>query len=131
VSEETSSEETSTRRALTISPAEFHILLALADEDRHGYAIMQQVEAETGGAVTLGPGTLYGAIKRLVDGGLIRPSDEPDPGRDGRRKVYALTGRGREAVRAEAARLQALVRLARTKRVLEPAVAPAPEPSRS
>ena len=100
---------------LPLSPAAFHILVALADDDRHGYAIIQEVAARTGGDVTLSAGTLYRSIQRLLDQGLIletseRPAPELD---DQRRRYYRITSRGRLAARAEARRLQQLVELAR------------------
>jgi DNA-binding PadR family transcriptional regulator len=105
---------------MAISPAEFHILISLSDADRHGYAIMQQVEAESGGSIRLGPGTLYGAIKRLLASGLIKETTEGvDPKLDdSRRRYYRLTPSGRKAVTEESERLASLVRLARAKRVL-------------
>jgi DNA-binding PadR family transcriptional regulator len=101
---------------LPLPPAAFHILVALADDDRHGYAIIQEVSARTGGAVVLGPGTLYRSIQRLLQQGLIletreRPAPELD---DQRRRYYRITPRGRAAARAEARRLDDLVKLART-----------------
>jgi DNA-binding PadR family transcriptional regulator len=98
----------------------FHILLALADEDRHGYAIMRQVAEETGGRVRLGPGTLYGSIKTLLDAGLIEECGERvDSGAgDERRRYYRLTGSGRNVARAEAERMADLVRLAEAKSIL-------------
>lgn len=106
-----------------LTPTTFHILLALADQDRHGYAIMQQVAAETDGQIRLGPGTLYGAIKKLQMDGLIEEIDErPDPSLDdARRRYYRLTKRGARACGAEAERLAALVKLARRKKMLSPA----------
>ena len=103
-----------------LTPAVFHILLALADEERHGYGIMQDVEMRTGGKVRLGPGTLYGSIKRMMADGLIEESDErPDPTLDDeRRRYYRLTPHGRRAVEAEAARLQELVHIAQVKNLL-------------
>lgn len=105
---------------LPLSPAVFHILLALADEERHGYGIMQEVERRTDGAVQLGPGTLYGAIKRLLKNGLIEEIDErPDPElNDERRRYYRLTDLGVGVLSAEAARLDELVRQARAKQLL-------------
>ena len=92
-----------------LPPAVFQILVALADQDRHGYAIMQDVAARTDGRMTLSPGTLYGAIKRLLDEGLIvelreRPEDD-----DERRRYYRLTKAGRDAAQAEADRLTTLL----------------------
>lgn len=93
----------------------YHILLALAAGDRHGYALMQDVERLTGGEIRLGPGTLYGALKRLVADGLVRESRRrPHPAdADDRRRYYALTDRGRRLLGAETARLEQTVRLAR------------------
>jgi DNA-binding PadR family transcriptional regulator len=110
-----------TTQAAPVTPAEFHILLALADQDRHGYAIMQQVAADTGGAVRLGPGTLYGAIKRLLDHRYIREVEaRVDPELDdARRRYYRLTPAGRTAATAEASRLADLVKLARSRELLE------------
>ncbi len=106
-----------------VTPAEFHILLALADEDRHGYAIMRQVESDSGGRVRLGPGTLYTAIKRLLDQGFVREVESLiDPELDdSRRRYYRLTARGRAAVKAEAQRLDELVHLARARQAFEAA----------
>ena len=98
----------------------FHILLALAGGERHGYAIMREVEDLTGGAQRLGPGSLYGSIKRMLAEGLIVECGErPDPATDDeRRRYYRLTDRGRRAAGGEARRLEALVRAARTRRLL-------------
>jgi len=105
---------------LPLTPAAFHVLLALADRDRHGYAIMQEVQESTGGQVTMGPGTLYGTIKRLLAAGLIAESGErPDPSiDDSRRRYYRLTDLGRRVAAAEAARLAEAVADARAKRLL-------------
>lgn len=102
---------------LPLSPAVFHILLALADGERHGYAIMQQVAEGTDGLVKLGPGTLYGSIKRLLADGLIKETDErPDLALDDeRRRYYRLTGLGRRVAEAEAGRYQRLLRAARSR----------------
>jgi DNA-binding PadR family transcriptional regulator len=98
----------------------FHILLVLGGGERHGYAIMREVEALTGGAQRLGPGSLYGSIKRLLADGLIEECGErPDPAtHDERRRYYRLTGMGRQAAGAEARRLEVLVRAARRRRLL-------------
>jgi len=100
-------------RLLPLSPQVLHILLALADGERHGYGIMQEVEARTGGEVRLGPGTLYGAIRRLREDGLI----EEQPAPDERRRIYRLTSFGREVARLEIERLEALYAGARAKLV--------------
>ena len=102
---------------LPLLPATFHILVALADEDRHGYAIIQDVAARTDGAIRLSPGTLYRSIQRMLEDGLIvetdeRPSPEDD---DERRRYYRLTTLGAAVAQAEAARLMDLVRMARAR----------------
>ena len=101
--------------SLPLSPAIFHILVALADQDRHGYAIMQDVGTRTQGRTKLSPGTLYGSIKRMLDEGFIVELDErPDPDDDDeRRRYYRLTPLGREVAQAEAERLTTLLRQAR------------------
>jgi DNA-binding PadR family transcriptional regulator len=93
---------------------EFHVLLALLQGSRHGYGIMQDVEALTEGELRLGPGTLYTAIKRLVNAGLI---EECEPDAD-RRRCYRVTRKGRGAAAAEAEQLSALVRAARKRGLL-------------
>ncbi len=105
---------------LPLTPAVFHILLALVDGEKHGYAIMQEVEANSHEQVKMGPGTLYGSIKRMLAAGLIAESeDRPDPELDDqRRRYYRLTGRGEGVLRAETQRLAALVSRARAKQVL-------------
>lgn len=106
---------------LPLTPAVFHILLALADQERHGYGIMQEIARRTEGKVVLGPGTLYGTIKRLLAGGLIDESGErPDPEIDDeRRRYYRLTALGRRVASEEARRLAQLVRISRRKHLLE------------
>jgi DNA-binding PadR family transcriptional regulator len=99
---------------LPLSPAMFHVMVALADGETHGYAIMKEVEQLTGGAVRLSTGTLYGIIKRLLSDGLIRETAVPAPG-DERRRSYALTPFGRDVARAEAARLEQTIAIARRK----------------
>jgi len=100
---------------LPLSPQVFHILVALADRDQHGYSIMQDVEARTGGELRLSPGTLYGSIKRMLEQGLIlelRRRDRPDDN-DERRRYYRLTPLGRKVVKAEALRMSELIEQAR------------------
>jgi DNA-binding PadR family transcriptional regulator len=106
---------------LPLPPAAFHILLALGPGDRHGYGIIQDVEAGTDGAVRLSPGTLYRTIQRLLEQGLI---SEPrsSPVTDPRRRPYRITPLGRAVAQAESNRLANLVRLARNSGLL-------PEPS--
>jgi DNA-binding PadR family transcriptional regulator len=103
---------------LPLSPAVFHILLALADEDRHGYAIMRDVEDRTDGVVRIGPGMLYGSIKWLVADGFIEAAAAKSKDDDERRRYYRLTADGKNLLRAEAARMEAAVGLARSRRVL-------------
>src|ERR1700682_4265602 len=89
---------------LPLTPPVFHILLALADEERHGYGIMQDVARQTNHTLQLGPGTLYGYLKRMLAAGLMEECDErPDPELDDeRRRYYRMTALGRTTVRAEA-----------------------------
>lgn len=110
-----------------LTPAAFHILLAVAGGERHGYAIMREVEVLTAGALRLGPGTLYGTIKRLLAAGLIAESGErPDPALDDeRRRYYRLTAPGERVAADEARRLDRLVGAARARRLL-PAAEGAP-----
>jgi DNA-binding PadR family transcriptional regulator len=105
---------------LPLTPAVFHILLALSDQERHGYGIMQEIERRTDGKVHMGPGTLYGSIKRMLADGLIEASAErSDATLDNeRRRYYRLTGFGQRVVRAEAARLAQLVAVAQSKKLL-------------
>src|SRR5437868_5858703 len=102
---------------LPLTPPVFHILLALADEERHGYGIMQDVARQTNDALQLGPGTLYGCLKRMLAAGLVEESDErPDLELDDeRRRYYRMTPLGRSTVRAEASRLAAAVSAAKVK----------------
>lgn len=104
---------------LPLSNAEFHILLAIADEERHGYAIMQEVKQSTQGLIRLGPGTLYRSVQELLQKGLIVESDRyPAANEDQRRRYYRMTSLGRRVLSAEARRLSEAVALAKTKRVL-------------
>jgi len=104
---------------LPLSPAVLNILLSLADKERHGYGIMREVEERTGGRTKLGPGTLYGSIKRMLADGLIEESDErPDPAIDDqRRRYYRITDFGRRVAGAEAERLSGLVETARARKL--------------
>ena len=102
---------------LPLPPATFHILLAVAGEDRHGYAIIQDVSARTNGEVRLSPGTLYRSIQRMLEQGLLletreRPAPEED---DERRRYYRITPLGTAVAKAEARRLTQLVRMARAR----------------
>jgi DNA-binding PadR family transcriptional regulator len=105
---------------LPLTPATFYVLVALADEERHGYLIIKAVAELTSGAVELGTGTLYGIVKRLLADGLVvesnrRPAADED---DERRRYYRLTPFGRDVVAAEAARLQSMIAAAKTTRAL-------------
>jgi DNA-binding PadR family transcriptional regulator len=113
---------------LPLTPAALNVLLALADGERHGYGIMLEVRERTGGRVRLGPGTLYGAIKRLKEGGMIEESGGRSDGEadDERRRYYRLTGFGSEVLAAEVERLDSLVRAARRKGAF-PTSKPSPE----
>jgi DNA-binding PadR family transcriptional regulator len=106
---------------LPLPPATFHILLALAAGDRHGYGIIQDVHARTDGALRLSPGTLYRTIQRLLEQGLIaEPARRADPHDDPRRRYYRITALGTAVAKAEARRLSQLVRLARGAGLLAP-----------
>jgi len=104
-----------------LSPAMFHVLLALAGDDLHGYAILKEVELRTSGKVRLSTGTLYGIIKRLVNDGLIselhtKPSDASD---DERRRYYRLTALGHETAASEAQRMAEVLAVARSRNLLK------------
>ncbi len=106
-----------------LTPAMFHVLLALAGEDLHGYAILKEVELRTGGKVRLSTGTLYGIIKRLLNDGLIvelrsRPAESED---DERRRYYRMTPQGRQVASAEAERMDEMVAAARSRNLLKKA----------
>lgn len=105
---------------LPLTPAVLHILLALADQKRHGYGIMKEVERQTDGQTQMGPGTLYGSIKRMRKAGFIEELDELSaPDLDSRkRRYYQLTDLGRRILQAETARLASLVRIAQVKAVV-------------
>src|SRR5437870_11594972 len=104
-----------------LTPAMFHVLLALAGDDLHGYAILKEVELRTGGKVRLSTGTLYGIIKRLLSDGLIvelrsRPAESND---DERRRYYRLTPQGRHVATAEAERMDEILSIARSRNLLK------------
>ena len=100
-----------------LTPAVFHILLALAQGDRHGYGILKEVLRQTDGTVRLGPGTLYGTLQRLMDLGWVEEASGPAAA-DERRRYYRLTPLGRRALEAEVSRMDGLVRTARAQRVV-------------
>jgi DNA-binding PadR family transcriptional regulator len=100
---------------LPLPQAQFHVLVALTEGERHGYAIMQAVESSSNGSVRMGPATLYGTLKRLVHQGLAEElAHRPVPDDDQRRRYYRLTGLGQRVCAAEAERLAKLVRITRS-----------------
>lgn len=103
-----------------LTPAVFHILLALSGGERHGYGIMKQVEADAQGAVKMGPGTLYGSLKRMLDAGLVQESDRRvDPDMDDQRRIYyKMTDAGARALAAELERYRHVVTLAQERNLL-------------
>jgi len=101
--------------AAPLTPAVFHILLALADGPLHGYAIMQAVEESAGPTPPMGPGTIYGSLQRMEEAGLVK--ELPAPG-DDRRRTFALQPAGRRALASEAERLARLTALVRSKRLV-------------
>ena len=102
---------------LPLTPAMFHVLVSLADHDKHGWAILKEVDERSGGKVQLSPGTLYGLVKRLLEQGLIAESEERPPRYwdDQRRRYYRLTDLGRLVAEAEVERMQAAIREALAK----------------
>jgi DNA-binding PadR family transcriptional regulator len=98
-----------------LTPAVFHVLLALSEGARHGYAILQEVEAVSGRPV--GPGTIYGTLQRMEESGLVRETPAPSGAADGRRRYYELTAPGVAALRAEARRLVQMAELVQVKRL--------------
>jgi len=104
---------------LPLTPLSFHILLALADADRHGYGIIKEVRERTNGEMSPGAGTLYAAVQRMLDAGLVNETDDrPAVGDDERRRYYRLTEYGRQVARAEALRLARLIRIAADKKLI-------------
>jgi DNA-binding PadR family transcriptional regulator len=106
---------------LPLTAMQFHIMASLAREPRHGYGVMQEVEARSGGAVKIGAGTLYTALKRMLEDGLVSELTTPPRGAetsDDRRRYYALTPLGLAVLRADARRLEDLVKYARAERLL-------------
>lgn len=114
---------------IPLTPAVFHILLSLVNEERHGYGIMLDVASQTNDALQLGPGTLYGCLKRMLAAGLVEESNErPDSMNDDeRRRYYRITTLGSRVVRAEAERLESALAAARAKRIAHPAKRVMPE----
>ncbi len=109
------------KELLPLTPPVFHILVALSDEERHGYGIMQDVARQTNDGLQLGPGTLYGCLKRMLAAGMVEESDvRPDPALDDeRRRYYRMTPLGRKLVRAEAQRLAEAVDAAKARRLFD------------
>jgi len=105
---------------LPLTPATFHILLTLVQEERHGYGIMQEIAQSTAGSLRIGPGTLYGSLKRLVADGLVEEVGDRAQ-EDPRRRYYRLTALGEAVARAEAQRMVSMVRTARSKKLIGPA----------
>src|SRR5262245_23648181 len=103
---------------LPLTPPVFHVLIALADGDKHGYAILKEVEERTEGKMQLSTGTLYAVIKRLLNDGLIKEIDERPTRDDERRRYYQLTPFGKQVASAEAERLDDMVLAARDKRLI-------------
>lgn len=101
-----------------LTPAVVHVLMALAGGPRHGYAIAKDVRQLTDDRIRLGPGTLYGTLQRLMECGWVQETSAPVRGADERRRYYRLTPSGREALTAEARRLEAFVQAARAQRIL-------------
>ncbi len=103
-----------------LTPAVFHILLALSTKERHGYGIMKQVEADSQGTVRMGPGTLYGSLKRMLESGLIEEgAGKIDPAMDDERRIYyRIAGKGRKVLAAELERYRNVVAVAEGKRLL-------------
>ena len=111
---------TTTNSTPPFTPAVFHILLALSSGERHGYGIMKQVETDSQGKVSMGPGTLYGSLKRMLDAGLVQESDKRvDPEMDDERRIYyQITGMGAQALAAELERYKRIVTVAQQRKLL-------------
>ena len=108
-------------KEVPLTPAVFYILLALSTKERHGYDIMKQVTRDSSGKVKMGPGTLYGSIKRMLDTGLIEEAEEkPDPGLDDqRRRYYCITSLGKKLLSAEIKRYRQVVSVAQQRNLLD------------
>ena len=105
---------------LPLTPTVFHILLAVVEEPRHGYRIMQEVQEASGGQVGLGPGTLYGAIERMVDAGLIEETSPPEGETpSARRRYYGMTALGRRALLAETRRMEVMMTMRVTRMIIK------------
>ncbi len=106
------------RRMLPLTHLSYHVMLAIADAPLHGYGIIKEVAARTDGAMELEAGTLYAAIKRMNDEGLLEDAPAPQEGGDSRRRYYRLTDFGRDVLEVESQRLANLLRVAREKNVI-------------
>jgi DNA-binding PadR family transcriptional regulator len=104
---------------LPLTPVVLHILLSLVDEERHGYAIAQEVERDTEGQLRMGPGTLYGSIQRMQQAGLIEECSPRRADDDPRRRYYRATTLGKRVLRLELDRITSVVRVARAKQLLD------------
>ncbi|MBM7494439.1 DNA-binding PadR family transcriptional regulator [Micromonospora luteifusca] len=115
---------TSTRTGGPLTPAVLHILLVLSTQERHGYGIMKQVESDSRGKVRMGPGTLYGSIRRMTEAGLIRESDKKiDPNLDDERRVYyGITALGQQTLAAELQRYRQVVAVAQERSLIPKAM---------
>lgn len=100
-----------------LTPAVVHVLLALAGGERHGYAILKDVQRQSESRLRFGPGTIYGTLQRLMEAGWVEEADAPAGADDPRRRYYKLTRHGREALRTEVDRLGALLNVARAHRI--------------
>src|SRR6266545_3804286 len=111
---------TATSSTPPLTPAVFHILLALSNGERHGYGIMKQVEVDSQGKVTMGPGTLYGSLKRMLDAGLVKESDKRvDPEMDDERRIYyQITDIGAKVLAVELERYKRIVTVAQERNLL-------------
>jgi DNA-binding PadR family transcriptional regulator len=103
------------QKLLPLSPATFYILMALADEDRHGYGIMQEVSRQSEGKYKLGPGTFYDNLEKLIDRGMVKEVPRKSANDDPRRRYYRMTGFGRKLLLAEVSRLDVAVREAKVR----------------
>ena len=102
---------------MALTPAVVHVLLALAGGERHGYAILKDVQQQLGSRLRFGPGTIYGTLQRLMEAGWVEEAPAPAAGVDQRRRYYRITRSGREALRSEVDRLGALLDAARAHRI--------------
>jgi DNA-binding PadR family transcriptional regulator len=103
------------QKLVPLSPATFYILMALADEDRHGYGIMQEVSRQSEGKYKLGPGTFYDNLEKLIDRGMVKEVPRKSANDDPRRRYYRMTGFGRKLLLAEVSRLDVAVREAKVR----------------